>query len=136
MVAAGVLELQRARQEQADPDLADAAFEAVAVEPDVPVPPAADGVFEAIPASPPSAPSPGVFEQVPHEGEAFAPEPLIDLHALDVPPVHHILDTATNGLADVMPLYKDNVRKMVTVCRVLRKRGHRTKLLERCFASA
>ena len=54
--------------------------------------------------------------------------------SLAVPPIHHINDTATKGLGDCMPNYAPTVLGAQAVCKIIRKRGFRTKLLERCFS--
>ena len=54
-------------------------------------------------------------------------------HLFEVPPMLHIIDTATKGLAAAMPNYKDEVTAAAAVCKLIRKRGNRVKLLARCF---
>ena len=57
-------------------------------------------------------------------------------HALGMTGLHHIIDNATEGLADVLPSFEENVRKAQECCRLLRRGDTRPKLLERCFSSA
>ena len=69
--------------------------------------------------------------------EAFElPEPLrlSFNNLLGIPGLHHIIDNATQGLEDVMQDYKDNVFLAQQVCRLLRKRDTKPKLVERCFS--
>ena len=53
---------------------------------------------------------------------------------LGLPGLHHVIDNATKGLADVMRSYSDNVYLAQQVCRLLRKRDTQPKLLQRCFS--
>ena len=73
-----------------------------------------------------------MFERLPLPGVA-APMFSVD-HWLEVPPLHHINDTATKGLGAVMPSYDDAVQGASQVCKIIRSRAHQPKLLERCFA--
>ena len=64
------------------------------------------------------------------------PEPLrlSFSNLLGIPGLHHIIDNATEGLEDVMHDYKDNVFLAQQVCRLLRKRDTKPKLVQRCFS--
>ena len=53
---------------------------------------------------------------------------------LGIPGLHHVIDNATQGLGEVMKDYKDNIFLAQQVCRLLRKRDTKPKLLQRCFA--
>ena len=53
---------------------------------------------------------------------------------LGIAGLHHIVDNATKGFADVLHKYKDYVFLAQQVCRLLRKRDTRPKLLQRCFS--
>ena len=72
------------------------------------------------------------------EDEAFAdpPDPLrLSFPCiLGIPGLHHIIDNCTKGLGDTMQRYKDNIFLAQQVCRFLRKRDTRTKVLQRCFS--
>ena len=54
-------------------------------------------------------------------------------HILETPPSHHITDTATTGLAEVMPHWKDSTFTSQQICKIIRKRNHKNRLLETCF---
>ena len=70
-----------------------------------------------------------VFQEAP-------PEAMVDYsEMLDAPALHHIIDNAAEGLDAVMGSFKDNVHSASMLCKIIRRRGHRTKLLERCFNS-
>lgn len=56
-------------------------------------------------------------------------------HALDVPGLHHLIDNATSDLPDLMPHYDKFVYEAQVICKLLRRRDLRDKLLERCFSS-
>ena len=72
------------------------------------------------------------------EDEAFEePQPPLEVkfeRMLGIPGLHHIIDNATKGLADVMQRYKDYVFLAQQVCKLLRRRDTRPKLLQRCFS--
>ena len=53
---------------------------------------------------------------------------------LGIPGLHHVIDNATKGLEDVMLKYKENIFLAQQVCKMLRKRDTKPKLLQRCFA--
>ena len=66
------------------------------------------------------------FEDVP-------PAPTFDPSgALDAPALHHFVDNMTKSLSSVMGNY-DCIDAAVVVCRLLRRRSPREKLLQRCF---
>ena len=52
---------------------------------------------------------------------------------LDVPPLNHILDNATKGLNAVLEDFERRVFLAKQLCRLIRRRDSRVKLLERCF---
>ena len=54
---------------------------------------------------------------------------------LNAPPMHHIMHNATNGLQQALRLYQKYVRGCTALCRVLRKRQHKTKVLARLFSA-
>ena len=66
--------------------------------------------------------------------EPPAPVRLSFPQLLGIPGLHHIIDNATKGLGDVMQKYKDNIYLAQQICRLIRKRDTRPKLLERCFS--
>ncbi|CAE7287875.1 unnamed protein product [Symbiodinium pilosum] len=69
--------------------------------------------------------------------EDFELPPQVQLnfeHLLSVPGLLHVIDNATKGLGDVMQRYEDNIALAQQVCRLLRKRDSKPKLLERCFS--
>ena len=84
---------------------------------------------------------PAVFEEVPDvpdDVDAFenvpAP-PMLDFSGmLGIAGLHHVIDNATMGFGDVMDKYTENVHMAVQVCKLLRKRAHKPRLLARCFA--
>ena len=70
------------------------------------------------------------------EGAPEAPRHTIDLgHLVETPPMHHINDTVTLGLGDVMPHWEPTVFTSQQICKIFRKREHKPKLMERCFSS-
>ena len=56
-------------------------------------------------------------------------------HWLSTPPMHHINDTITTGLGDVMPSWDDTVHKSEQICKVVRSTRHKKRLLGNCFSS-
>ena len=68
------------------------------------------------------------FEEVPQPLEIRFPR------LLGMAGLHHVIDNATKGFADVLHKYKDYVFLAQQVCRLLRKRDTRPKLLQRCFS--
>ena len=63
-------------------------------------------------------------------------EAMVDFsEMLDGPALHHIIDNAAEGLDTVMGSFKENVHSASMICKIIRRRGHRTRLLERCFNS-
>lgn len=54
-------------------------------------------------------------------------------HIVDLPPLHHIIDGATKGLCDAMPIFKSQVPLIREGCKLIRR--SKKKLLERFFAS-
>ena len=56
-------------------------------------------------------------------------------HWLSTPPMHHINDTITTGLGDVMPSWDDTVHKSEQICKVVRSTRHKNRLLGNCFSS-
>ena len=72
-----------------------------------------------------------VFEEI-----VDAPQHILDLgHMLESPPAHHINDSATSGLGEVMPHWNDHVYTSQNICRIIKSRAHRPRLLESCFSS-
>ena len=72
-----------------------------------------------------------------HDDSAFdVPEPpcLRFDNLLGIPGLRHVIDNAIQGLDEVMKGYKDNIFLAQQVCRLLRKRDTKPKLLQRCFA--
>ena len=69
--------------------------------------------------------------------EGFDLPPQVQLnfeHLLSVPGLLRVIDNATKGLGDVMQRYDNNIALAQQVCRLLRKRDTKPKLLERCFS--
>jgi hypothetical protein len=99
------------------------------------IPPVNDEVFEEIPGD-------EVFEEKPEHDDENAmfeeiPDPMLDgTSLLDVPPIHHIIDNATNSLAQHMPHYSDVIKEGQALCKMCGRLQNRTRLLERCFDSA
>jgi len=98
-----------------------------------------DDVFEEPPADIPvaaaAAPSnedgDGIFE-----GVEAADSDLRDvsfLQTLETPPCHHINDTITSGLGDVMPSWNAHIHTSQQVCKLVRRRGTQQRLVESCF---
>ena len=56
-------------------------------------------------------------------------------HWLSTPPMHHINDTITTGLGDVMPSWDDMVHKSEQICKVVNSTRHKNRLLGNCFSS-
>ena len=52
---------------------------------------------------------------------------------LNPPPMNHIVHNATDGLRGTLQHYKEYVRGATVICKILKKRQHRTKVLERMF---
>jgi hypothetical protein len=55
-------------------------------------------------------------------------------HMLEVPPMHHINDSAAKGLGQVMPSFDKTVHGAKQVCKIVRRRTYQAKLLARCFS--
>ena len=55
---------------------------------------------------------------------------------LQVPPLHHISDTAAKGLAQAMRSFDATVHGGKQICKLITSRQHRQRLLERCFGCA
>ena len=49
--------------------------------------------------------------------------------------MHHINDTITTGLGDVMPSWDDMVHKSEQICKVVNSTRHKNRLLGNCFSS-
>ena len=62
------------------------------------------------------------------------PLPLSFDHLLSVPGLLHVIDNATKGLSEVMEQYHTNIGLAQQVCRLLRKRDTKPKLMQRCFS--
>jgi len=95
-------------------------------------------IFEEVPASINLAAADDdsdVFEE-PVYKDGYDPNAMLDMgHLLETPPLHHIIHTASQGLGEVMPSWIEHVDLSIQLCRVVRKRSHQPKLLERCFNS-
>ncbi len=75
-----------------------------------------------------------IFEAV--ESNGPQDHSMLDVsHLLETPPIHHINDTITLGLGDVMTHWDKAVYSSQQICKIVRKRSHRPRLLERCFTS-
>ena len=84
--------------------------------------------------------SAGIFDHVPQvefSGSEFDSElddADIDVsHTLDTPPFLHIIDNATNGLADVMQNFSEVVEGAKETCKMLRGRDSKPKFIELCL---
>ena len=69
------------------------------------------------------------FEEPPHPVKVKFPR------LLGIPGLHHVIDNATKGFGDVLHKYKDYIFLAQQVCKLLRRRDTRPKLLQRCFSS-
>ena len=47
--------------------------------------------------------------------------------------IHHIIDSATSGVSDVLPSWKDSIAKAKDVCKLLRGGDYLPRLLDRRF---
>jgi hypothetical protein len=93
-------------------------------------------IFEAVPAGDEADVFEDVPVQPPMEENLFDEESEISVdHLLEVPPIHHINDTAAKSLKQAMPSFDNIVHGAQQVCSIIRKRKHKTRLLERCFNS-
>ena len=54
---------------------------------------------------------------------------------LDAPPLHHIIDNATEGLGTAMKDWEPTVDAATLICKLVGRRDHRPRLLQRCFSS-
>ena len=74
-----------------------------------------------------------VFEDVPPDGAVAVAQ--VDFRGMmETPPLHHINDTAAKGLGNVMSSFDSTVHGAKQICKMLREREYRPRLLERCFA--
>ena len=75
-----------------------------------------------------------------HGGDEFVFEEAEAPHAdfsgvLGMSGVHHIIDNATAGFADVLVDWADHIRQAKAVCKILRRGDYFPKLLSRCYCT-
>ena len=80
-------------------------------------------------------PDDDLFENPDHVLGDSQPAVLNIGHWLSTPPMHHINDTITTGLGDVMPSWDDTVHKSEQICKVVNSTRHKNRLLGNCFSS-
>eukprot|EP00439_Symbiodinium_sp_Y106_P044041 s2186_g5.t1 len=68
------------------------------------------------------------------EWDVPQPEQVSFEHLLSVPGLMHLIDNATKGLGDVMEHYSTNIFLCQQLCRLLRKRDTKPKVLQRNFS--
>ena len=97
-----------------------------------------EGAFEYPPAPAPSGAGDSFGDgddDVPFEIPPEVQTPMLDVQGvLETPPVHHINDTATCGLGEVMQHWDDYIYSSQQICNICRKRGHKSRLISSCFS--